>query len=341
MTRQVHLVGSVGLSDADTVFNMVSDILGDCCSRIPDGETGDRDYWINWQSQTFENAKGLRQVVQDIKYPGLEIKNGIFYELDGPIENVLIPELGYASEALESWAKFKKLQEDGRIGSNVRFQVSLPTPTALLSGFVLMDSRAPLEALVEARILDDLATIQNSIPNDHLAIQWDVVFEIINAEDAGSEKLHYVPVIEGSVERVARLADHVAMDVETGIHLCYGDPGHRHIVEPRDLTNSVRFANGICAVAGRQIDFIHMPVPRDRIYDDYFAPLAELTISSKTHIIMGLVHFTDGVDGGHARMAVCNNYLAEYGIATECGFGRRNPETILELLKIHRELSTM
>jgi hypothetical protein len=84
-----------------------------------------------------------------------------------------------------------------------------------------------------------------------------------------------------------------------------------------------------------------MPVPRDRIDDDYFAPLAELTISSKTHIIMGLVHFTDGVDGGHARMAVCNNYLAEYGIATECGFGRRNPETILELLKIHRELSTM
>ena len=61
MSRQAHLVGSVGLSDEETVFKMVNDILGDCCKRIPDGETGERGYWIRWQSRSFENTKGMRK----------------------------------------------------------------------------------------------------------------------------------------------------------------------------------------------------------------------------------------------------------------------------------------
>ena len=42
MAREVHLVGSVGLNDAETVFTTVSEILGSNCSRIPDRRPGQR-----------------------------------------------------------------------------------------------------------------------------------------------------------------------------------------------------------------------------------------------------------------------------------------------------------
>ncbi|MFP6733790.1 MAG: hypothetical protein VB959_08110, partial [Rhodospirillales bacterium] len=47
---------------------------------------------------------------------------------------------------------------------------------------------------------------------------------------------------------------------------------------------------------------------------------------------------TDGAEGGRARMAAADKYVSGYDIATEYGFGRRDPETIPERLRIHQEL---
>jgi hypothetical protein len=337
--RQAHLVGSVGLSDTETVFRTVNDILGGCCPRIPDGETGARGYWIRWQEKTFANSPGLKKIEQEMKLPGFKdsVKR-YFFDLAGAADDVDIAVLGYADEALQSWSAFAKLQSDGLISPDTRFQVSLPTPTALLSGFVLMDSRADIETKVETRMLEDLAAIQNAIPHDQLAIQWDVCYEVVDAEDAGGPKLHYAPAIEGSIERIGRLCGQVDGDVELGIHLCYGDPGHQHIVQPRDLSVCVAFSNGIVSASPRTVDYIHMPVPRDRADEAFFAPLTDLATPSDTRIIIGLVHHTDGVDGSRARMNVADKYIADYDVATECGFGRRDPETVPELLRIHKEL---
>ena len=49
---------------------------------------------------------------------------------------------------------------------------------------------------------------------------------------------------------------------------------------------------------------------------------------------LGLVHLTDGVDGARTSMEVAGKFVSDYGIATECGFGRRDPATIHELLAI-------
>ena len=81
-----------------------------------------------------------------------------------------------------------------------------------------------------------------------------------------------------------------------------------------------------------------MPVPRGRADDDYFKPLEGLDMPAETRLILGLVHHTDGVDGGRKRMAVADKYVTDYDIATECGFGRRDPATIPALLKIHKDL---
>jgi len=47
--RQVHLVGSVPLQNAEEVFRTASSVLGNRLPRIPDGETGNRLQWIMYQ----------------------------------------------------------------------------------------------------------------------------------------------------------------------------------------------------------------------------------------------------------------------------------------------------
>jgi hypothetical protein len=80
-----------------------------------------------------------------------------------------------------------------------------------------------------------------------------------------------------------------------------------------------------------------MPVPRDRSDDAYFAPLKSLRLPPSTQLCLGLVHYTDGVAGTKKRLATAEKFVRDFSIATECGFGRRPPETLPELLRIHAE----
>jgi hypothetical protein len=82
-----------------------------------------------------------------------------------------------------------------------------------------------------------------------------------------------------------------------------------------------------------------MPVPRDRSDDAYFAPLKNLRLKSETELSLGLVHHTDGVAGTRKRLAAAEKLIKNFSLATECGFGRRRPETIPELLRIHAEVA--
>ena len=51
----IHFVGSIPLADADSVFRALAASVGDRAKRWPDGEIGERGYWIRWQKQTFDN----------------------------------------------------------------------------------------------------------------------------------------------------------------------------------------------------------------------------------------------------------------------------------------------
>jgi hypothetical protein len=127
--------------------------------------------------------------------------------------------------------------------------------------------------------------------------------------------------------------------VDLFFHLCYGDFKHRHLVEPTDLSMCVAFANRVSSGLGRSIALFHMPVPRNRTDDAYFAPLKDLKLRPATKVALGLVHHTDGVEGTRRRVATAKKYLANFAISTECGFGRRPPSTISELLDIHARVA--
>lgn len=339
MKRRAHLVGSVGLKNCDDVFATVSKTLGQCCSRIPDGETGERSYWIRWQRSTFASHPAFAAILTTRSLPGYQDNvERTFFGLENGINpgTVELGELGYGREAIASYKSFSQLVAKGAIPASTRFQVSIPTPVALLCGFIVPEQRRTLEPVIERAIDCDIEKLQKSIPLEKLSIQWDVCHEVLGA--AGGPLLPYDQPIESSVARIARLCGKVNAGVELGIHLCYGDPGHKHIVEPANLEISVLFANGICRSSPRPVDFVHMPVPRDRTDDAYYAPLKKLVLPAGTRLILGLVHYTDGVEGSRKRMAAAEQYVKDFDVATECGLGRREASTIPELLRIHREL---
>jgi hypothetical protein len=126
--------------------------------------------------------------------------------------------------------------------------------------------------------------------------------------------------------------------VELGVHLCYGNRGGHHFIEPADTATAVEIANALFERVKRPINFLHLPVPVDRDDDAYFAPLRRLRLPTETELYLGLVHEHDGVAGANRRIAAASSAVTNFGIGTECGFGRRPPESIPYLLALHRDI---
>lgn len=332
--RGVHLVGSVPLENAEDVFRTVSSILGNRLRRLPDGETGDRRYWIGWQFTFFASNPHF-----EVSPPDPDAYSPLpTVKLRAPVtaSEITFDQLGYADVAKASYAVFSRLKQAKLIPASYRFQVSLPTPLAPVAGFVVPEDQAVIEPAYEAAMLTELDKITAAIPHNELAIQWDVAVEfgLLEAAFIGSP-WHK----EGIIERLVRLGNRVPDDVELGYHLCYGDAGHKHFKEPEDTAKLVEVANAISAGVKRRVNWIHMPVPRERTDDAYFAPLQNLHLQPETEVYLGLVHMTDGAEGTRRRIAAAQRVIADFGVATECGFGRRPEETIPDLLRIHSEVA--
>ncbi len=108
---------------------------------------------------------------------------------------------------------------------------------------------------------------------------------------------------EAVANSIAQLSDQIPPAIELGLHICYGDRDHHHFIEPTDLGTAVAFANRLFAMIERPIGWLHLPVPKDRDDDAYFAPLDKLRLRAGTQLYLGLVHLGDGVAGARRRMA--------------------------------------
>ncbi|MSQ71698.1 MAG: hypothetical protein EXR27_10495 [Betaproteobacteria bacterium] len=221
------------------------------------------------------------------------------------------------------------------IPPSTRFQISLPTPLAPVGNYGVLRDMADLEGPWERQLLRELDLVLAAIPPLKLAVQWDVAKEILMLE--GVFPAHFMPLMEGIIERLARLGDHVPESVELGYHLCYGDHRHRHEKEPQDAGMMTEVMNRLAAAVKRRIDWLHLPVPRERSDDAFYRPLQKLAIDPGTRIYLGLIHLTDGADGTRRRIETASRHLASFGIACECGMGRLAPDTIPALLRLHAE----
>lgn len=336
MARNVLLVGSLGLEDAETAFRSLAKTVGRRASRYPDGEPGARKRWIMWQALMMdghpqfvptEEARLASQAGKPLPVRRRELKPGV-----APAD-VTFDNLGYADEAIGSYAIFRRLKAEGAIPAKTRMQVSLPTPVAFVCTHIVEALQSAVEAKYERAMRAEIEKIVAHIPPTEVAIQWDVAHEVCAID--GGMKINCTADVATVAARMARLCSYVPEPAELGIHICYGDPGHKHIVEPKDAGTSVALINRIVAESPRQVNWVHIPVPRDRNDDAFFAPLKELKLKPGTELFLGLIHYTDGLSGTQARMVAAERWSKGFGVACECGFGRRNPATIADLLTLH------
>ncbi len=332
--RPVHLVGSAPYATAEEMFRAAAAHLGAHLRRLPDGEVGERDSWIKWQHARIGQSPQFRPVEVDPVY----VPVAPYALVDGvaSADDIELPDLGYTDAAIDSFKTFDRLTADGAIAPGVRFQVGLPTPLSVASIYVVPPSRTLFEQAYGRAMGKELERILAVIPADRLAIQWEAAVEFALLEGImpghpGADS------VDGMTGRLAGLVDLVPAGVECGLHLCYGDSGHKHFCEPADTGHLVAVANGVSARARRAIDWVHMPVPKERDDDAYFAPLAGLALKPGCELYLGLVHTTGGIEGTRRRIAAAEKVVPEFGIATECGFGRRPPETIPALMQQHVE----
>jgi hypothetical protein len=334
-----HLVGSVPLATADDVFRTVTGALGDLLSRVPDGETGERRRWIWFQREMLERHPAMEV---DREAPLLELRqwdgsllrrSELLRFKPGVDADTVSFRTGYAEAALASWKRFDALRRRGEAAGGLRFQVSLPTPMSSAFMYVSPRSHDDYLRVYECALLGALGDIVAKIPASDLSIQWDVCQEVLLFED-------YFPARPADYrERIAallgRLGAAVPARVELGYHLCYGSPADQHLVMPKDTAILAEIATAVFARVPRPVDYLHLPVPRERTDPEYFVPLRALRLPATTRLYLGLIHHDD-VAGDRRRIDTARRIVPHFGVATECGWGRTDPSRIESLLASHR-----
>src|ERR1051326_5538228 len=141
----VHFVGSVALDSPDEVFAAIGQHCGPYLKRIPDGEPGGRRLWISFQIPVLRANPLLAPVSQSI-IP-LKLAEG------ARPEDIHFGELGYAREARPRSELFRAAGSAGGFPAAVRFQVSLPTPWAVVMPFIQQpDARQVYPAYAQGRL---------------------------------------------------------------------------------------------------------------------------------------------------------------------------------------------
>ncbi len=345
---RVHFNGSVNLPNTETVMREISARIPAGVSRMTDGETGERNYWIRFQIQKFALMPEFEQVAVVQAYESSPDAPPMvqFRLADGrSADTIDWPNLGYADAYAGSFEVFDELQREGTVAAGVRMQVQYPTPLASMAGTIVPADMPAVAEAYEAALFDDLDVLLGRVPHDRIAVQWDVAVEFGLLEGAmGPATMPLEQIVPGLV----RCADRVPDDIPVGMHLCYGDYGHQHFKQPESLRMQVDVVNAVNAAARRPIAWASFTVPQARDDADYFAPLRDLRAGTETELYFALVpyHPDDQAEGTTAaQVAHIDDALARspggvrpWGICTECGMGRVDADDVPRLLDIHRQI---
>jgi methionine synthase II (cobalamin-independent) len=341
----VHLVGSFPTRPVKEVFDMAGQALKGFAPRLPDGEP---QGWINFSNDAFYSAANVEllpdknprltppwaktealkavllqpEIVKKAMGPAFKIKPGF------TAADVRFAPTGYVELAKNSYQAFRQARDEGKIAPGTKFQQSMPTPFIMLWSFVPEDGRALLNAF-ERHLFAEVRAICDAIPHQDLAFQWDVV-EVSRIEGGNPGAS-----LEEHADMIARACEAVPDGVDLGVHLCYGNAGGRHQIQPKDASVMVDYANAFLPKLTRPLRWLHMPVPIDRDDDAYFAPLDRLNLPSGTAFYLGLVHPSDGLAGAERRVAAAKKHIRGFGVATECGLRFFPDEEIPNILQLH------
>lgn len=336
------LVGSVPLPTAEQAMARCAHAFGAHLPALPDGEIGDRRYWVTrLHFRVFNGHPDIETVQRPRPDDGVErlVPHGIEdiwkFRVRPGVASVRFGEpglrLGYAQDAIASYAAFRALKREGVIPTAMRFQVGMPLPVSAVSHMNWVDAadvhkvRPGYTAALQAEV-DAMLTY---IPHEELAIQYEAVWEL------GDVYGHFpilpeAGAIERNIEQIRTLAPRLPAAVQLGYHLCFGTFGHWPRIESGDLAPAVALGNAMIAASGRRVDWLHLPAAPS-LDDSYYAPLAALD-PRDARIYLGLIH---NMSSFPARLAMARRHCPEFGISAYCGFGRLSDAELNGVLQDH------
>ncbi|HVG51881.1 MAG TPA: hypothetical protein VM867_09635 [Xanthobacteraceae bacterium] len=333
MPRELFLPGSLPCDTAEQSFQIFGGALGQWLDYMPDGEVGTRRYWIDGIAYRVFNG---HPEIETVKYPAPE--NGVEqwwprgrhdefgFRVKPGVSKVRFGDpgwrLGFARDAINSYALFRYMKKDGVIPKHVRFQVCIPLSYSSVRYFFPdEDVEKVIPGFTEA-LRTEVAKIVEMIPNDDLAIQWDLAIENRMVDVAINE--NGAEAAKKEAERVCAPAYDVCSwlpkDVHLGHHMCFGTLSGWPSRQPPSLLGAVTLSNAAVVASGRKVEFLHIPT-LGSAEDAFFAPLADLKHDGSA-VYMGSIHHLHGKGGLGAQLKAIKKYLPEFGIGAPCGFGR-------------------
>jgi hypothetical protein len=341
VTSDLLLVGSLPADSTETALRAAGELFGDLVFALPDGETGPRAAWVGYERERLVRPNpGVDTVAETASPTGIPrhaYETPVFRIRPG-VTGLHWDSWPRIDDAIASYEVFRRLRGEGVIPPGLRFQVGLPFPSSALNGFKA-DFGGDYPAA--ERAFGDLAArelrrLTSEIPPGDLAIQWDVCYEVLDLEGV------LAWTAPGAWERfagpVGRLTRLIPGEVLVGYHFCYGTFPEWPMYEARDMGLLVRMANYAVASSGRQVDWLHLAGPRYlRSEDDsFFRPLAGLE-PGDARVYLGIILPVDGVPGMRRRRDTASRYLADFGVAMYCGFGRQPGRDAAETLRDHQQ----
>ena len=364
--REVLLVGGVPLRPASAVFEAVAEHLGSLAKRIPDGEQAG---WIQVARRTFAGNGALEEGPR-IKLKGDDALGIPTYRLKRGLtaSDLTLGPYGYSTNALESYGEFKRLQGEGKIPLETRFQVTMPGPgTSTYNLGLPAYELLPIAREALWREVEDVLKEANA---SDLTFQFDIAMEAEHEEYLRRPEAFDTPNhkffnwTQGEMaESVAWLADRVPIQAEVGFHIC--SIWHHFPDAGQDNEVLVGTANAILSRVTRPVTYVHMPIIPGHSHESDYAPLTELALGPGTRLFLGLINLADGVEGARRRIALAETAVSDFGVSFFCGLGvahtvaaagiagaadqpyenpqlrRAAPATVGEVLGLHREIARL
>jgi len=230
--------------------------------------------------------------------------------------------LGFARDAVNSYALFHYMKKDGVIPRRVRFQVCLPPTYSSVRYFFPDDDVEKVVPGYTAALGAEVGKIVEIIPNDDLGIQWDLAVENRLGDTALQERGAEAARKEATrvCAPIAEICSALPNAVHLGHHTCFGTLNGWPSRTPPTLQGTVVLANAAMAVTAHKVQFLHIPTLASTD-DAWFAPLAELKADG-ARVYMGAIHHLHGARGMGDQLRVIKRYLSDFGLGSPCGFGR-------------------
>jgi len=275
--------------------------LGPYLAYMPDGEIGDRRYWIDGIAYRVFNGhpeiETLRRPAPDANgvesWRPLGMHGQFQFRVRLGVAQVRFGDpgwrLGYTKDAVSSHFVFRQLQKEGVIPQGVRFQVCLPL-TFIAIGLFFPDPGGPREGgtrrhrRVPRRGRQDGRTDPAAGTGDPVGPRGR---EPPCRHRAGARGAAAAEALAARLAApAADIAPAIPQQVALGYHGCFGTLSGWPSRQPPD-----------------------------------FAPLERLR-AADAKVYLGAIHHMHDADGLRRQLQTARRHLAQFGLAAPCGFGR-------------------